>query len=46
MDDQKRKNSDGSFEEENMQDAWELDHDAAQQFTREAMERRYSYFLD
>ncbi len=46
MDEQKRKSPEMSSNEETRQDALELDHDAAQQYAREAMERRYMYFLD
>ena len=46
MEDQKHRNPERQTEEAPTKVTYELDFESAQEFTRDAMERRYSYFLD
>lgn len=46
MDEQKRKSPEVILTDDNPQAPKEIDREAAHEFAREAMERRYMYFLD
>lgn len=46
MEEQNRGTSELETTEEKKRESWELDFEASQQFARDAMERRYTYFRD